>query len=128
MQIRLCQLIKHCLLQIEEVAYVDKGRNLAVALGERDVKVTKNFRHIFSDVGFNFVLISHETFLQADVKAKNKRERKVLMIISNTRIITMIIMVIITIISVIIVIVIIIIAIIMMIIKIKVRKCHGRWI
>ena len=122
MQIRLCQLIKHCLLQIEEVAYVDKGRNLAVALGERDVKVTKNFRHIFSDVGFNFVLISHETFLQADVKAKNKRERKVLMIISNTHtiIITMIIMVIITIITVIIVIIIIIIAIIMMIIKIKV--------
>ena len=29
------------LQQIDEVAYVDKGRNLAVALGERDVKVRK---------------------------------------------------------------------------------------
>ena len=31
--------VQPCFLKIDEVAYVDKGRNLAVALGERDVKV-----------------------------------------------------------------------------------------
>ena len=37
-----------CFLKIDEVAYVDKGRNLAVALGERDVKVRKFLNLYFS--------------------------------------------------------------------------------
>ena len=54
-----------CFLKIDEVAYVDKGRNLAVALGERDVKVRS--RDVFCfDLFFlqnfclNFVWISFE--------------------------------------------------------------------
>ena len=72
-----------CFLKIDEVAYVDKGRNLAVALGERDVKVRS--RDVFCFDLF-FVKISASILceyrlkwkmFQADVKAKNKRERKV---------------------------------------------------
>ena len=59
---------------------MDKGRNLAVALGERDVKVPTN-RDVLSktSASLNFVLLLFDgrKFVQADVKAKNKRERKV---------------------------------------------------
>ena len=48
-----------CLLKIDEVAYVDKGRNLAVALGERDVKVrNQDDFYFFSKIVAKFMRAS----------------------------------------------------------------------
>ena len=73
------------LQQIDEVAYVDKGRNLAVALGERDVKVRKfrglayilmaldNLHNVLLQLLF-FIILNEKIF--AGRRESKEQERK----------------------------------------------------
>ena len=68
------------LLQVQEVAYIDKQRNIAISLGERDVKADVKAKHKYAELNECLNILMSHRIAKKKLKTKLKKDTFTLLV------------------------------------------------